>query len=76
MVGMPLLGLLKWLQLMHDDVFLILMGRVTGGRVEVRLGMVVDVSDVVGDGRKRGEEGRAGAMRQVQGAVTIGRGKL
>ena len=41
MVGMPLLGLLKWLRLMHDDVFLILMGEVTGGRMEVRVVLVV-----------------------------------
>ena len=58
---MPLLGLLKWLRLMHDDVLVIL--------------MVVDVSGVIGGGKEGGKEGRAGAVRQVQGAVKMGRGK-
>jgi hypothetical protein len=35
---------------MHDEVFLILIGKVTDGRVEVRVRMVADESGVVGDG--------------------------
>ena len=75
MVGMPLLGLLKWLRLMHDEVFLNVIGKVTDGRIEVRVRMVADETGVVGDGRKKGKEGRASVMCQVQGAVKMERGK-
>ena len=56
MVGVPLLAMLKWLRLIHDDMILI---------------MVADESGVVDGGLKGGREGSAGMVRWVQGAVQM-----
>ena len=57
MVGAPLLAMLKWLRLIHDDTILI---------VTVGGGMVVRMTDSIDGGRARQRMGSGLVMRLVR----------